>query len=231
MRHRRHNGEETGGNVDADGDDEEILEPFVGRGQVFGDPERGHVYFYLNNTEITIKHITRLYRVFHTLEARQNLEGASWQTITLHINSAGGDLSAGLAAYDYLRSNVEPFDVVIEGQCGSCATFIALAGQRRAISVGASVIMHQMSHGVEGRYADIRDCAANSRDEMARMRAIYAYHLTISVDEIDIILNNERNLMPAEVEKCGFATLVNVPDQKMLSLDPADGGGGSSIET
>lgn len=75
--------------------------------------------------------------------------------ITLRINSPGGDLSQGLAMYNYMMSFHKPIDVFIDGVAASAASLIACGGN---INMPESTIFH-MHNPISVAWGDYRDLA------------------------------------------------------------------------
>ena len=65
--------------------------------------------------------------------------------IELHIHSSGGDLFAGMSAYDRLKVNKIPIHTIIEGEVCSSATLIALSGKKRYVTENSMILIHQLS--------------------------------------------------------------------------------------
>jgi len=66
-------------------------------------------------------------------------------TITVKINSLGGDVSHALAIYDMLEEHDAEITTQIIGLCASAATIIAAAGTTRKMSRNALFLIHQCS--------------------------------------------------------------------------------------
>jgi len=81
-------------------------------------------------------------------------------TISLLINSEGGELAAGLLIHDALRAyNTIGLHVVtgIRGEACSMAAVVAQAGDTRLIGAASRMMLHQVSSGGAGSTREIRD--------------------------------------------------------------------------
>lgn len=67
------------------------------------------------------------------------------KTITVKINSLGGDANHALAIYDLLEEHEAEITTQIIGLCASAATIIAAAGTTRKMSRNALFLIHQCS--------------------------------------------------------------------------------------
>ena len=89
--------------------------------------------------------------------------------ITLHINSPGGVVTAGMAIYDtmqYIRPDVSTICI---GSCASMAAVLLTAGEKgkRYALPHASVMIHQPLGGAQGQATDI----AIHAKEIIRLRS------------------------------------------------------------
>jgi ATP-dependent protease ClpP protease subunit len=68
----------------------------------------------------------------------------------LLINSGGGDLIAGLALYDYIRTMSPAWRATVIGSCFSAAMMPLLACRSRAITPNGTLMMHGGSASITG---------------------------------------------------------------------------------
>jgi ATP-dependent Clp protease protease subunit len=88
--------------------------------------------------------------------ALTELESQSRKSITVVINSPGGDIYEALAIIGRLKRS--SCHIVTEGygQIMSAATLILAAGDRRKVSQYAFFMHHEASYQVEGRHSEIK---------------------------------------------------------------------------
>lgn len=67
------------------------------------------------------------------------------EEITLYINSPGGDVSSGLAAYDLMKLMRAPIRTVCIGTAASMAAILFLAGEKREMLPNTNVMIHDPS--------------------------------------------------------------------------------------
>lgn len=67
--------------------------------------------------------------------------------ITIYINSPGGEVHSGLAAYDLLHLIKAPVTTVCIGEAASMAAILFLAGQRRVMLPSSTIMIHDPSPG------------------------------------------------------------------------------------
>lgn len=81
------------------------------------------------------------------------------ETITLHLNSPGGEVFDGIAIYESLRDHPATVNVKIEALAASIASVIAQAGAKIAIAKTASIMIHEAHGFAMGDARDMRKLA------------------------------------------------------------------------
>jgi ATP-dependent Clp protease protease subunit len=84
--------------------------------------------------------------------------GNSPKTLTMYINSNGGDLNSAFALIDVMKQSKCPIRVVGLGSICSAAFMIFSSGTKgeRYIANNTSIMCHQYSDGMEGKHHDIK---------------------------------------------------------------------------
>ena len=67
---------------------------------------------------------------------------APGKTITLMINSPGGEISSGLAVYDIMRNITSPIRTVVFGIAASMGSILLLGGDERIVMPHSKVMIH-----------------------------------------------------------------------------------------
>ena len=67
--------------------------------------------------------------------------------ITLYINSPGGEVSSGLAVYDYMKMMQAPIRTVCIGTAASMGAILFLAGDRREMLPHSRLMIHDPAPG------------------------------------------------------------------------------------
>lgn len=88
----------------------------------------------------------------------ENLDSKAAKTLTLYINSQGGDLYQGFALIDTIRNSHHPVRTIGIGQVMSAAFLIFASGEKgeRYIAKNTGIMCHQYSDSPEGKYHDIK---------------------------------------------------------------------------
>lgn len=77
-------------------------------------------------------------------------------TIRVHINSEGGEVYAGIAIFNALRSCTREVIIYTDGISASIAGIIAMCGRKHYMSKYARLMIHSVSAGVYGDKTDLR---------------------------------------------------------------------------
>ena len=94
--------------------------------------------------------------------------------ITLRINSGGGDLMTGFALNAALVSaGSSRVEVLVAGLCGSAATLILAAADKRRVLAGSRLWIHGPSDVVWGSASELRAAADALERLTPRMATIY----------------------------------------------------------
>lgn len=127
--------------------------------------------------------------------------------ITVHINSGGGDLYAGLAIYNRLKTLPGHVTTVNDGLAASAASLIFQAGDTRKMNAGSNL----MAHGAAGflfGYYDVEDLEATVKEFKAHNNAIvnvYAEAMGVTASEAKSFIKGETWLTGQEAVDKGLA--------------------------
>lgn len=129
-------------------------------------------------------------------------------TINVHINSYGGDVSEGLAIYNTLKNHKAQIVTICDGFACSAASVIFMAGDIRVINEASLLMIHNPWTRACGNAEEFRK-QAEDLDKIAQA-SINAYmsKVEISEEELKDLLNKETWLTAQECLDMGFATIV-----------------------
>ena len=101
----------------------------------------------------------------------ENLDKAKQKTLTLYVNSTGGDLYQAFALIDVMNSSNHPIRTIGVGSIMSAAFLIFASGTQgeRYIAANTGIMCHQFSDSQEGKYHDIKAQAKENELCNARM--------------------------------------------------------------
>ena len=112
-------------------------------------------------------------------------------TITLHINSEGGEVHSALSVFDTIKRNPTPIKTIISGNASSAATIISLAGHERAISQNSYMLIHNISSGFWGKMHEFEDEIKNMTKLTANLKKIYKENTSITKTQLDNLLKKD----------------------------------------
>jgi ATP-dependent Clp protease protease subunit len=115
----------------------------------------------------------------------ENMDGRP-KTLTLYINSIGGDVCSTFGLVDLMRTSNHTIRTIGIGNVMSAATLILSAGTRghRYITQNTSIMSHQHSEEFEGKYHDIKSRMIESDSINKRMAHILSQNSNLSEKEV-----------------------------------------------
>lgn len=143
-----------------------------------------------------------------TPEFRAALEPLKTKTqITIKIDSAGGDLYAGIAIHNALKALPAHKTVIIEGVAMSSASIIAMAGDDIQMYPGSIIMIHGCSfYPWEPLNQEAAESYARSMDTMNNAMAnIYAEKTGLPHEDIRSMMKAETWMTDVEAIQKGFA--------------------------
>lgn len=127
-------------------------------------------------------------------EFLQELEAVkSKAKLLIRINSVGGDLYTSLGIYAQLKDLPAAKTVIVDGIAASAASVIAMAGDTVRIPPGGTIMIHEVSSVLEGRFTRDELKVIERRMEAANNMAAQTYHAKtgLAVDAIRALMSKE----------------------------------------
>jgi ATP-dependent protease ClpP protease subunit len=124
--------------------------------------------------------------------------------LILHLTSPGGSVNYGYNIYHKLRSLSIPKECVIEGNCMSIATFIALACDKIIALNPSRYMIHLPSNEVGGTREDLENGARELGQIEQEMIEAYGRKTKLPPDQIMDMLKKTTYLTAQEAKKFGF---------------------------
>lgn len=147
-------------------------------------------------------------------------------SITVHINSVGGDMYAGIAIYNRLKELSGHVTTVNDGLAASAGSLIFMAGDTRKVNAGSNIMIHGAA-GLLWGYYQVQDLRAAIKQLEAHNKAavnIYAERTGRPAEEIKPMVDRETWLTGQDAVTAGFATEVvetSEPVKMSLTADRA----------
>lgn len=156
-------------------------------------------------------------------EELQRLKALDAKSITVKINSLGGDVNHALAIHDLLAEHPAEISTQINGLCASAATIIAMAGTTRRMSKNALMLIHQCSAYVgRANATQLEQELEAQRTVNERLLSIYAERCPDKAEKLQQLLraNNGtgRWLDATEAKDLGLATDIYNDSRKAASF-------------
>lgn len=181
---------------------------------------QGKVFSFLKNgSALDISMYGVLYGDWHNGSEEAELVNAiracaPTDSITLHINSEGGDMFAGIAIRNLLESHPGNVTCIVEGLAASAASIAAMAG-RTVMRNGSMMMIHNPWSIVAGD-ADAMRSAADMLDKSREtLVAIYSEKTGKTDDELKALLSAETWMTAQEAIDEGFADDMDDDDEAL----------------
>lgn len=126
-------------------------------------------------------------------------------SVTVRINSPGGDVAAGVAIYNYLNEHEGEVTVKVDGMAASVASLIAMAGDNIVMLPGSMLMVHLPWIVAAGNSDDMAQVITMLEKTGESMVAIYAARTGQSEERINELLKAETWMTAEDAVKLGFA--------------------------
>ena len=127
--------------------------------------------------------------------------------ITVHINSGGGDLYAGLAIYNRLKAVKGTVTTINDGMAASAASLIFQAGDIRQMNAGSNFMAHGVAGFLFGYYNidDLKELMTQFKAHNKAIVNVYAEAMGVSYEEARHFIDGETWLTGQEAVDKGLA--------------------------
>lgn len=133
------------------------------------------------------------------------------QPIHMLINSPGGSVVAGWQICDVMDSIITPVHTIGSGELASAALMVFINGEpgNRILSKKASVMSHQYSWGVQGKYSDLKAASSEFENVMNRLIEHFMECSGLEREEVrKMLLSDDNWLTPTKAKKLGLVDKV-----------------------
>ena len=126
--------------------------------------------------------------------------------ITMHINSVGGEVSAGLAIYDVMQHLKAKIITVGMGVCASMGAVLLSSGSRgyRFATKNCEIMIHQPLGGVRGQATDIILEAENIKHTRDLLNGILSDNTRQVKEKIEKDTERDYTMTAAEAKEYGL---------------------------
>lgn len=137
-------------------------------------------------------------------EFARSLSGISAKTITVRINSPGGDVFDAISIFNALQSHKAKIITRIESLAASSASFITLGGKEVQAYRNAMMMIHEPWVYSAGNQYDLREIAEILGKISNNMVDIYAANSNVGKRELREMMKNETWFTAKEAMDKGF---------------------------
>lgn len=163
------------------------------------------VFFY---SDVTPDSIFSLIVCLRAAERAALLKRGRDGSVRLFIHSSGGDLHAGLSAMDHISSSSVPIETIADGFVASAATLLLLAGKERSSLPHSTILIHQLSAGMWGKYADLCDELQNSKQLMKIIKKVYVSKTSMTGKQVARLMKKELAMSSSQAMNLGVVNSV-----------------------
>ena len=156
-------------------------------------------------------------------------EQDDYSSITLRVNSPGGDAFAGVAIYNLLKASNKPVNVIVDGMAASAASIVCMAGDTITMNDGTVMMIHEAQGCAMGDEATMTKMADTLKTVTGSIADIYANKTGMSKNKVLEMMKEETWMDPKVAVKQKFATAVggssavkNVFDLSLFRNAPAE---------
>ncbi|HEK9101971.1 TPA: Clp protease ClpP [Bacillus pseudomycoides] len=150
------------------------------------------------------------------------LNNVKSDTVTIRLNSGGGDVFDGIAIYNQLKNHSAKVIVHVDGLAASAASLIAMAADELIMNTGSMLMIHEASTFAWGTKADIQK-TLNALEGIDKSIAdIYMTRFEGERSEIETMIENETWFTASEAVEVGLADKVNETKEDDEELDPEE---------
>lgn len=128
----------------------------------------------------------------------------SIDTLTVRINSPGGDVWDGMTIFNQLAMFEPQVNVQIDGMAASIAALIAMAGDKVSAAEVSQIMIHDAWTGVVGNEQDLREVADILAKIDGQIAETFAVRSTKTADEFRQIMNTDTYFTAAEAKDIGI---------------------------
>ena len=128
-------------------------------------------------------------------------------TITIFINSPGGEVQSGLAIYDTMKAISCPIRTVCLGMAASMAALLFVAGDERDMLPHSRVMIHDplITGGVGGSALELKTISENLMRTREITAQVLAKHTGKSLEEIYEVTSRDSYFEAPEAVEFGLA--------------------------
>lgn len=152
----------------------------------------------------------------------KDLMNVEADVINLHIDSAGGSITDGVAIYNALRAHSAEVHTYVDGIAASIASIVYLAGDKRYIPENAGIFTHlpMLAEMDMPNRKDLQEAQEHLAKFENVLSGIYMKHTGADEEKVKMWMENDTWFFGQEAVEAGFATDVVDKVAMVAQYDP-----------
>lgn len=138
----------------------------------------------------------------------KELQAITAKTITVRLNTPGGDVFDGLAIHNSLKTHGATIHVQVDGLAASIGSIIAMSGSTITMGESAFLMIHNPWAMVIGNAKDMRDMADTLDKIGGSLAGVYATRPAVTKEQAQAWMNAETWFTADEAVAAGLADAV-----------------------
>lgn len=166
-----------------------------------------NIFFYEDVDDGSILELNKLLlEVDLKLKNTQNILGEDCFTpiIHLHMKTNGGDVYSALSTLDKLSSLKSKVYTYVDGCVASAGTLISIAGHKRFMGRHATLLIHQVSGDMYGKFTEMEDSMESYKELMKCLKNIYKEYTKLPMKKLDELMTRDIYLSAQECLEYGI---------------------------
>lgn len=142
------------------------------------------------------------------IDFAKELKAVTAKTITVRLNTPGGDVFDGLAIYNSLKAHGAAIHVRVDGLAASIGSIIAMAGKTITMGESAFLMIHNPWALVVGNAQDMREMADTLDKIGGSLAGVYAGRPGVTTEQAQAWMDADSWFTAEEAKAAGLADAV-----------------------
>ena len=142
------------------------------------------------------------------IDFAKELKAVTAKTITVRLNTPGGDVFDGLAIYNSLKAHGAAIHVRVDGLAASIGSIIAMAGKTITMGESAFLMIHNPWALVVGNAKDMREMADTLDKIGGSLAGVYAGRPGVTIEQAQAWMDADSWFNAQEANAAGLADAV-----------------------
>lgn len=127
------------------------------------------------------------------------------KSITIYLNSPGGEVNLAVGIYDFIRSLSAEVTIIVLGEACSCASYILQAADHRLISESSVLMMHDWVCTIDDTATNAKTYISIGNKIFSKLVEVYIEKCGLTEKQFRSKLKNDWYLTAEEAVELGFA--------------------------